>query len=438
MKAPAAAVACAAAFALGAAWPWFASQRAQATAIPLAPISTDYKQRDRLIAFYELQVRRDAADQITRRMLASEYLQRFRETGDLNDVTRAQGMATASLRMQPQGNAQALGVLASSDVALHRFPAALAAEGASLRGNPFNDDARAQTASILMELGRYARADQILAHPMEAVPNPTWMSIRARYEEISGNLPEARVEMMQATGIADRMISIPAYTRSWYHLRDGQLAFEAGDAQTASARFDEALRIYPDNAMALLYQAKFYRAHHDWSLALDAATRSAELYPLPQALGYEADAQRALGDRDGARRTDALIRAEQRLFNSQGINDRLLAMYYAEHREHLSDALQEARADAAKRGDEIYSDDTMAWVLAAMGRWKDARTYSERAVRYNTADPELEYHAGVIALHNGHAVEARRRLAAALAADAQFHPFYADDARRMLAAMGRQ
>jgi Flp pilus assembly protein TadD len=160
------------------------------------------------------------------------------------------------------------------------------------------------------------------------------------------------------------------------------------------------------------------------------------LYPLPQALGYEADAQRALGDSEGARRTDALIRAEQRLFNTQGINDRLLAMYYAEHREHLSDALVEARADIAKRGDEIYSDDTMAWVFAAMGRFTQARVYAVRAMRFNTADPELAYHAGVIALHTGHLAEARRRLSAALAVDAAFHPFYADDARRMLATIG--
>ena len=60
--------------------------------------------------------------------------------------------------------------------------------------------------------------------------------------------------------------------------------------------------------MALLFQAKFYRAHHDWQRALTSATRSAELYPLPQALGYEADAQRAVGDRESADRTDALIR----------------------------------------------------------------------------------------------------------------------------------
>lgn len=400
--------------------------------MPAAPVSTDYLQRDRIVAFYEVQVRRDPGDQIAQRMLGSEYLQRFRETGDLNDVTRALAVANRSLRLQPQGNVQALGVIASGDTALHRFSAALAADRASVEAAPFDDDARAQTASVLMELGRYAQAARILAHPVQPDPNPTWLSIRARYDELCGDLAGARVAMAQAAGIVDRMITVPAYTRSWYHVREAQLAFEAGDDGTAGAQFDEALRIFPDNAMALLFQAKFYRARGQWQRALDAATRSADLYPLPQALGYEADAQRALGDEGDARRTDALIRAEQRLFNVQGINDRLLAMYYAEHREHLGDALAAARSDIGKRGDEIYADDTMAWVLAAMNRWNQARGYAERAARYGTADPELEYHAGVIAWHTGHQGEARRRLAAALASNARFHPFYAEDARRLL------
>ena len=100
------------------------------------------------------------------------------------------------------------------------------------------------------------------------------------------------------------------------------------------------------------------------------------------------------------------------------------------------DALAAARSDAAKRGDEIYADDTMAWVLAAMERWDAARIYAERALRYETQDPELQYHAGIIALHTGHTEEARRRLREALAADPQFHPVYADEARRALAVIG--
>jgi tetratricopeptide (TPR) repeat protein len=427
-------VAFAAAIAVGGAW--FVAHRPEASREPPAPIVTDYLRRNATVAFYEAQVRRDPDDQVTQRMLGAEYLQRFREAGDLNDVTRAAALASRSLRAQPWGNPQALSVRAASDVTFHRFAAALAAERAALQATPFDDGARAQTASILMEMGRYEQAARVLAHAVQNDPNPTWMSIRARYDELTGNLAGARAQMGEATALVDRMMSVPAYTRSWYHVRDGQLAFEAGDEDAAGKQFDEALRDFPDNAMALLFEAKLYRAQGDWARAFASAKRSADLYPLPQALGYESDAQRALGDEEGARKTDALILAEQRLFNAQGINDRLLAMYYAEHREHLAEALSAARSDVAKRGNEIYADDTMAWVLAAMGRWQVARAYAVRATRFETQDPELQYHAGVIAWRTGHRDEARRRLHAALDTDSRFHPFYADDARRILAAMG--
>lgn len=431
MLRPGAIAALAAAIAVGAAWPWLGAYSARAGAAP-APIPTDYLQRNATVAFYELQSRRDSGDQITRRMLGAEYMQRFRETGDLNDVERAHDVATDSLRLQPQGNPAALGVIASSDLAFHRFDAALRAERAAVDAMPFDDGARAQTASILMELGRYTEAERILDRPREQDPNPTWLSVRARYDELTGNLTGARVVMAQATELIDRLTAAGAYTRSWYHTRDGQLAFEAGDGNAAERAFGEALRLFPENAQALLFSAKLYRAHGDWPRALAAAKRSAELYPLPQALGYEADAERALGDEAAAGRTDALISAEQRLFNAQGVNDRLLAIYYAEHREHLGAALIAARSDLAKRGDEIYADDTMAWVLAAMARWHEARRYALRAARFGTQDPELQFHAGVIAWHVGARDEARTHLHAALAADPHFHPFYAGDARAYL------
>jgi predicted Zn-dependent protease len=432
MKGRAAILALVAGIAVGAAWPWFAERRAQANATAAAPVWADYRQRDATVAFYEAQARSDPSDQITLRMLGGEYLARFRENGDLNDVTRALVAARRSLALQPQGNVAALSVIASGELALHHFAPALAAERAALDATPFDDSLRAQTASILMEIGRYAAAQRILGRPSQSDPNPTWMAIRARYDELTGNLRGARIQMEAATGMIDGMIEIPAYTRSWYHVRDAQLAFEAGDEAEAGAEFAEALRIFPDNAMALLFQAKLYRAQRDWPRALASARRSADLYPLPQALGYEADAQSALGDAASAQKTDALIRAEQRLFNVQGVNDRLLAIYYAEHREHLHDALAAARSDLAKRGDEIYADDTMAWVLAAMGRWSGARRYALRATRYGTQDPELQYHAAIIAFRTGHAAEARERLSAALATDSHFHPYYANDARARL------
>ncbi|MBV9334092.1 MAG: hypothetical protein JO146_08795, partial [Candidatus Eremiobacteraeota bacterium] len=120
MSGRSAAVVLVAAAAVGAAWPWFAAHRTQASTASSAPVYADYRARNATIAFAEAQTRRDPDDQITRRVLGAEYLQRFRETGDLNDVTRALAAATRSLQLQRQGNDAALSVIASCELALHK------------------------------------------------------------------------------------------------------------------------------------------------------------------------------------------------------------------------------------------------------------------------------------------------------------------------------
>jgi len=418
-------------------WPFAMAHRSAAPAAIFTPASVnpDYAQRSMLVAFYERQMREHPDDQISARMLANQYLMRFREQGDLGDVARAERMAQRSLRLQPQGNVQADAALASALLTYHEFRQALRYDREAMVAEPFDDDARAQTASLLMELGEYQAARAVLAHPSSMNPSPTWLSIQARLDEVTGDLAGARALLARAERLVDANLTISAFTRSWYHTRGGQLAFEAGDDETAEREFTVALSIFPNNSTALLSAARYFRARKMWRRALDAARRSAELYPLPQALGYEADAQRALGDGAGAALTDSLIRAEEHLFNAQGVNDRLLANYYAERGQRLAYALHAARSDLARRSNEIYADDTMAWVLAALGRWREARAYALLATREGTQDPELQYHAAIIALHTGHRVEATLRLQRALALNPHFHPVYADDARRELSSI---
>lgn len=419
-----------------AAWPTFLAHRSVAPAAVFtpAPVIADWKYRDRTVDFYERALEARPDNQVFSRTLALQYLQRFREQGDVGDIARAEVMARRSLAIQPLGNAQADMALGSALLTYHEFRQALRYERDAVAAEPFNDNALAEEASIEMELGEYRAARRILsAEPPGSGENPAWEAVQARYDELTGRLTEARRLIDRATRAMDSDFSNPAYSRSWFHMRAGQLAWEAGDDSAAAKEFDTALRMYPENSMALMFQARLYHSLGQWHQTLAAAERSAALYPSPQALGYEADAQRALGDDVGAAATDDLIRAVERLGNIHGINDRLLANYYAEHGVHLRDALRTALADHRVRGDEIYADDTVAWALAANGRWSEAYRFAELATRYGTQDPLLQLHAGIIAAHIGHRDEAKRRLETALGLNPRFHPYYAREARRLIA-----
>ena len=418
-------------------WPSFVAQRSASTdavasiQFTPAPVTMDYLQRDRSVDFYERAVARTPSDQIMARMLASQYLMRFRERGDVGDLRRARIAAQRSLTIQPRQNSGAEGALASVALALHRFRDARRYDADVARMQPWSSGAVAALASTDMELGDYATAASLLGKQPSPYLDATWESSVARYDELTGHLRAARRHIERGMRQVDSVIDNPAEARAWYHFRAGELAFEAGDAPAAERDLKDALAIFPADAKAYNTLARLYCAEHRWRDALEAAQRGADLIPLPETLGYEADAQRALGDRESARRTDDLIFAIERIGNVSGINDRAIAVYESEHGERLDDAVRIARRDLAAR-DDLFAEDTLAWALAMDGRWTEARPHAERAVKPGIEDSRVQYHAGIIALRTGHRAEAYERLTRALAVNPHFHPAYADDARERL------
>jgi len=427
-------LACAAvALAAIAAWPSYYSHRTAAEAsLPTpAPVTADYLNRDRIVTIFESDVHRNP-DQIITRMLASEYLKRYRETGDVGDLLRAEHVAARSLALQPRFNLPGEMTMASAELSLHQFQRALAHARIAMQIEPWNSAAIAQAAGVETELGNYSEADRLLrsAHP-GPITDANLDSALARYDEITGQVAQARELIQRALAVTDSIIDNPAEARAWYHFRDGELAWSTGDLDGAERRFNEALAIFPNYARAYNALARLYWGERRWPQALDAATRAADLIPLPETLGYKADALRALGDARDAQVTQDLIVAIERIGNASGLNDRALAIYYCEHHLRLREAITIAQRDIKLR-DDVFAEDTLAWAFAANGRWSEAEVAARKAIRYDTEDSRLQYHAGVIALHAGQRREAERRLRRALELNPQFHPLYAADARRLL------
>jgi tetratricopeptide (TPR) repeat protein len=230
----------------------------------------------------------------------------------------------------------------------------------------------------------------------------------------------------------DSFYTNPAETRAWFHVRAGDLAFAAGDFTLSEQRYQEALDLFPRYIAAFTGLARLYASCHRWQDALNAANQGVELMPLVETLSYKADAQLALGNQEDADETEDLIGVVAYLSKVKGIYDRALAVYYTEHRIHLTEALQIARSEVAVR-DDVYAEDTLAWAAAANGQWQEAQRAAHRATRYGTEDALLQFHAGMIALHLGNHEEAIKRLTQAVNLNPQFHHKYADEARQVLA-----
>ena len=425
-----------------AAWPAFIAHRSAdeaAASVPTpAPIVRDDVHRDEQVAFWErAAARHNSNDFISPRYLSGEYMQRYRERGDIGDVVRALAMARREEQVVPH-RVQADMTMVPPLLTLHRFNAALGYVQDALRTAPTQSGLLTSEASLLMELGRYREAGDALRRARvvrASVDNHVDVdTIDARFQELTGNVAQARRLLRGADMKYEAYdLGAPVQSRAWYHYRLGELAFEAGDNAEAVADEHAALDLFPNYNLAYTALARFELALHHPREALEAATRAAEIVPLPETLGYEADAQQMLGDGQAAAATGDLIAAIERIGNAYRVNDRLIAIYYVEHGLRRDDALRIARRDAATRGDEIYAQDTLAWAAAGDGHWTEARGAMAKAIRYDTQDPRLQFHAGMIALHFGHRTEAKRRLQRALALNPSFHQTYADEARATLA-----
>ncbi|HEV2741304.1 MAG TPA: tetratricopeptide repeat protein [Candidatus Elarobacter sp.] len=410
-------------------WPAFASRAAAGdptAALTPAPLRDDATIRAKTIAFEESRAPQDPEDQITPRMLSEQYLQRYRERGDVGDVLRAEAAARRSLRNQPRGNAAALGALASAQLTLHRFRDALATVRTARANAPDDPSLAMSEASLEMELGDYTAAGALIARYGNGGTDAT-EAVASRYAELTGDLPRARTLLGRAARRVDAIYGIPNERRAWFHVRLGELAFAAGDADGALLEEKTALDRFPDDVQALTDSARFTAALGRWADARGFADRAVQRTPSPENLGLLADAQERLGDRTAAGATRDEIVAVERIGNAQHLVDRLLALEYADHGTRLDDAYAIARGELGLR-DDVFAEDTLAWTAARAGHWGEARAAARRATALNTADARIWYHAGVIAEHDGDAHAALADYRHALGLNPRFQAGLADDA----------
>jgi tetratricopeptide (TPR) repeat protein len=211
-----------------------------------------------------------------------------------------------------------------------------------------------------------------------------------------------------------------------------------GDLELARGRLGAAERDYalalassPRFVPALAARSRLAAARGDLAGAIATMRRVVARLPLPEHVIALGELQLADGRGAAARRTFALVGAQQALLAGAGVNsDAELALFEADHGDRARGVELARRAWAA--APSVRSADALGWALTRAGRPRAGLEWARRALRLGTLDHGFRFHAGMSALAAGRAAEGRRHLRLALDHGLAARAWQAAKARRAL------
>lgn len=416
----------------GAAWGVGLASGSQAPAAPLSPAAAAESAAgfDAALALFEERTRTDPYSAGDRAALAGLYLQRARETGDAQDVLRAEEAARESIRLRTAHNRKGYEVLALSLLEQHRFGEALEAARVLAEAEPENPSYRALLGEVQMELGRYAEA-AVTFGSLESARESLDVAPRlARWAEISGRTADARALLYTARGRALAHGGLAPEQLAWFHLRVGDLELRSGRLAPAEEAFRAGLAARPGDYRLRVAMARLEGARGRWEEALEHAEEALAAVPEPGTMALLAELYAASGDSAAA--AEYAHAVEVALSGAEGAFHRAEGLFLLDRGLRVPEVLATAERELRSRRD-VYGHDLLAWALHRSGRHAEAREAMRSALAQGTRDALLLYHAGMIERALGNREEARAYLREALELNPRFHPLHAPAARAALA-----
>jgi tetratricopeptide (TPR) repeat protein len=345
---------------------------------------------DAQIARLEARHASDPRDADTIYRLGEALLARLRTSGDARDAARAESLAAQAVATAPK-SPNAWRLKAWTEMSAHRFEEALAAarkaQGFATAPHPIT---LGLLADALVELGKYTDAIAATQKLLDEFPGVPAYTRAAHLRFLHGDL-EGAISLMRTAAKAGRPRSEEA---AWSFVQLSELYLHRGMLGEAEQAVQTALSTYPGLPQGDAQLARVRETQGQFDEALTLYGRAAQSLPnadLVYALWQLAVRQHRA---DEAARHAALLDGLARLDEKTGLYRRTFALYFAERGNHL-EAERLARIEARRRPD-IYSHDTLAWVLYRAGKAKQATEHAREALKLGTPDVALQIRAAAI------------------------------------------
>lgn len=409
----------------------FSSKQVKPESEVLKPVTTNQPTAaDKQISSAQAAIEKDAADSLGYNMLASAFMQKARETGDFSLNARAEEAIKHSFRVVPD-NYEGLKMQAVLKLVYHQFAEALQIAKRAQAINVRDHEIYGTIVDAQVELGDYKSAVDAAQKMVDLKPNTASYSRISYLRSLHGDSLGAIEAMKTAISAANpqNLESI-----AWCRVHLGDELMNSGKANEAEREYDHALYLFPEYHLALAAKARARFAAGDTENAILFYKRAVERSPSPEYIAPLGDIYTKLGRTEEARQQYEQVEFIEKMGASAGTYSSQLALFWANHDIRLDDALAAAEREYAARRD-IYTADVFAWSLYKKGRFAEAKTAIDEALRLGTRDARLLYHAGMIAEANGDKQKSADYLKQALEINPFFDVLQADIAAKKLDAL---
>ncbi|MBW3659035.1 MAG: tetratricopeptide repeat protein [Actinobacteria bacterium] len=400
----------------------FLTFRAEPTAVPApAPVRSV---ADRTVVLEE-RTAADPGDLEAWQGLAVAYTQRAAIEGDPAFYALAE---RALERAEELGPDAPMTILARGnlELSLHRFADARRTAERAVVALPASAEAHGLAVDAAAELGDYAAAAESLQTMLDLDPGLPALARASYLRELHGDLAGAITAMQQAEQAGSAVPGDRAAVTSLL----GDLHRRGGDLSAAEGAYTRALDAVPDFVPAQLGLIRISAVRTSPAAAAEELAALVDELPRLDAVLLLADLREAAGDAEGRASALELARAMAALQQDAGqVVDLELALLEADHGDP-DVAVELATAAFESRPDNIYAADALAWALHRAGRSDEAGPIVERALRLDTADPLLRFHAAAVTAA-GDEDRARALLTSALELDPWFSFALLDELREL-------
>ncbi|MGA3193583.1 MAG: tetratricopeptide repeat protein [Terriglobales bacterium] len=400
---------------------------------------------DRQIQTWQERAKRAPLDYKGYDELGVAYLQKARETGDISYYDLAEQTLKRALELAPPDfrSADPQVHMALVYMGEHRFSDAIALAQKAIGSGAGNLAAFALEGDAYTDMGEY---DEAIAayNTMQSLGQNTTSPLSLAYMHDSrvaylaflhGDSAQS-IRLMKSAIAAALQINVPRENLAWLYFEAGERYFQSGDLEDAYLSYQAGIAADPNHYRSLAGLAKVRAAQGRFEESIQLYQRSIAVIPFPVYVAELGDVYKKVGRTSEAQQQYDLVEYIGHLGKlNQVLANRELALFYVDHDMKLTEALELARKEFEVRHD-IYTWDTLAWVLYRNGRIQESGAAIGKVPALRTNDPLIQFHAGMIYHRLGMNAIAETLLDSALKTNPHFHVFYADTARHTLEELG--